>query len=146
MRELFLNLWEYIKTNPINFLLIIVGSVFVIWLLKKLIRNFYHYSQSKKLIYYRVTIPREDSPKDKEKQTEKDFREKVSIMSQFFRSLHETRELNLFNIIKTRIFKNNIFSFELVAHQKVVDFYVVFPKYYKGIVEKQITSYYPNAN
>ena len=47
----------------------------------------------------KITLPREDSPKDKEKATEKDFREKVSIMSQFFRNLHETSELNFANIV-----------------------------------------------
>ena len=32
---------------------------------------------------------------------EKDFREKIAIMAQFYRNIHETRELNLMNMIKT---------------------------------------------
>ncbi len=138
-------LWKYITSNPLKFLLIIILIIVGIWALIKFIRLAHRYIHSQKLIFLRITLPREDSPKDKDKQTEKDFREKISIMSQFYRNLHETRELNLWNSVKVRIFKHNIFTFELVAHQKVVDFYVTTPKYYKGILEKQITSYYPNA-
>ncbi|MFH1534132.1 MAG: type IV secretion system DNA-binding domain-containing protein [Nitrospirota bacterium] len=101
---------------------------------------------AKKLVFLRVTLSREESPKDKDKQVEKDFREKISIMSQFYRNLHETMELNLWNQIKVWLFRHNIFTFELVAHQKVVDFYISTPKYYKGIIEKGITSYYPDAD
>jgi len=132
-------------SNPFKSLLIILLIIVGVWAFIKLIRLAHRYIQSQKLIFLRITLPREDSPKDKDKQTEKDFREKISIMSQFYRNLHETKELNLWNTIKVRLFKHNIFTFELVAHQKVVDFYITTPKYYKGILEKQITSYYPNA-
>ena len=94
----------------------------------------------------RITMPRKDSQKDDQKQTEKDFKEKIDIMSQFFRNLHETSELNIWNQIKTKIFQTNVFSFELVAHQKVIDFYIATPAYYKNIIEKQVTSYYTDAD
>lgn len=94
----------------------------------------------------KITLPREDSQKDKEKITEKDFREKIAIMAQFFRNLHETRELNLWNGLKTRLLQHNIFSFEIVAHDKMVDFYVVSPSYYQDIIQQQITSYYHDAD
>lgn len=109
-------------------------------------RQWYQLRQAKKLIYMRITLPRDDSTKDKEKEVEKDFREKIGIMAQFYRNLHETRELNLINTLRTRIFKGNIFSFELVAHQKVLDFYITTPPYYQDLITKQITSYYPDAN
>lgn len=139
-------LWEYIKEAPLQFLFIIVGIFLGMWFFLWLIRRIYQVRQSKKLVFLRITMTREESPKDKEKEVEKDFREKISIMAQFFRNLHETRELNLWNTIKTRLFKHNIFTFELVSHQKVLDFYVTTPKYYKEIIEKQITSYYPDAD
>ncbi|MBI4235544.1 type IV secretory system conjugative DNA transfer family protein [Candidatus Peregrinibacteria bacterium] len=138
--------WQYILTHPVEFLLIVIGSILSVWLLLNLIRMWHRIHESKRLIFIRVTLPREDSPKDDQKQTEKDFREKIAIMSQFFRNLHETRELNLMNSLKVKLFKHNIFTFELVAHEKVVDFYVTTPKYYQEILEKQITSYYPAAD
>jgi len=128
----------------------ILGLIFIgilgIYLALRLMRLLYHLKQAKKLIYMRITLPREDSPKDKETEVEKDFREKIGLMAQFFRNIHETRELNIYNQMKVRLFKHNIFSFELVAHQKVVDFYITTPPYYKEIIEKQVTSYYPDAD
>lgn len=141
-----LAIWQYIQNNPIQLALICLGIVIGIYLLLLISRYVFNFYQSKKLVYIRITLPREDSPKDKDKDTEKDFREKIGIMAQFFRNLHETGELNLANTLRTRFFKNNIFSFELVAHQKILDFYVVMPPYYQEIIEKQITSYYPDAD
>jgi len=114
--------------------------------LLKQMRNMHRIHVAKNLVYMRITLPKADSSKDKEKETEKDFREKISIMAQFFRNLHETRELNLMNILRTRIFQDNIFTLELVSQHKVVDFYITTPKYYENLIEKQITSYYPDAD
>lgn len=139
-------MFEFIKTHPIIFILFLIGIYVVPKILLWAFINSHRIRNSKKLSYMRVTLPREDSPKDQGKETEKDFREKISVMSQFYRNLHETSELNIWNQIKTKILKSNIFSFELVAHQKVVDFYISTPEYYKGIMEKQITTYYPSAN
>ena len=106
----------------------------------------YRVKQSKNFIYMRVTLPKNESQKDNEKDTEKDFREKVSIMAQFFRNLHETRELNIYNIILSRVFRKNTFSFEIVAQNKQVDFIITTDKYYQPIIENQITSFYNDAD
>ncbi len=145
MQTFALNLWEFIKVHPLAIILWIFGLYLGIKMLLWMMRFLYRYADSRNLVYIKITLPREDSPKDKEKATEKDFKEKVAIMSQFFRNLHETSELNMANIIRTRVFKNNIFSFELVAQKKIVEFYVTTPRYYQDILEKQITSYYPDA-
>lgn len=110
------------------------------------IRINYRKRQTKDLLFLRVTLPRHESSKDNQNEVEKDFREKIGIMAQFFRNLHETRELNFVNVVKTKLFKKNTFSFELVSHNKIVDFYITTPPYYKQIIEKQITSYYPDAD
>ena len=143
---MFENLWEYIKAEPLNFFIILVGSILFVYIFIHSLRYMHRIIASKHLVFLRVTLPREDSTKDKEREVEKDFREKIAIMAQFYRNIHETRELNLMNMIKTKIFHSNIFTFELVAHQKIVDFYVTTPKYYQDIIEKQITSYYPSAD
>lgn len=145
-QEFFLNIWKYIEANPKELAIWAFAIVAGIWFFLHLIRWLYQHHQSKHLVYLKVILPREDSQKDKEKETEKDFREKIAIMTQFFRNLSETRELNPMNKLRVLIFKNNIFSFELVAHEKVIDFYVTTPIYYREIVEKQITSYYPSAD
>jgi hypothetical protein len=138
--------WSFIK---INYLWLILGAVIGWQLIKALlwsIRVAYHNHLNKTRVFLKVTLPRDDSEKDVQRDTQKDFREKISIMSQFFRNLHETKELNLMNLIKVKIFRHNTFTFELVAHNKVVDFYITTPKYYVQIIEKQIISYYPSAD
>jgi len=100
----------------------------------------------KNLVYMQIMLPREDSPKDKDKQTEKDFRERIGIMEQLYRSLYELREISVYNIIRRVLFAHNYISFEIVAQEKEVKFIVVVQKEYKNILEKQITSYYPDAD
>lgn len=146
MKEILEKSWKIVNGFSLQSLGIIVGSIIILWLFCRLIRYIYILRQSKKLIYLKIQLPREESVKDKEQETEKDFREKIAIMAQLFRNLHETIGLNFWNTVRTRIFKNNIFSFELVAHKKVLDFYVTTPPYYEGLIEKQITSYYPDAD
>ncbi|MFO0780887.1 MAG: hypothetical protein U0519_03310, partial [Candidatus Gracilibacteria bacterium] len=124
----------------------LVGLVVAFRVFVALYRYIYIIVRSNSLVYLKVTLPREDSQKDKEKSEEKDFREKISVMEQLFRNLYELGELSLRNIIRTFIFRADILSFELVAKEKVVEFYVVVPKYYQSLVEKQITSYYTNAD
>lgn len=146
MKEQALAVWNYILESPIQVSLMLLGAYLTIYLIKRTIRFVHHLNQEKARVFLKVTMPREDSAKDKEKETEKDFREKISIMAQLYRNLHETMELNLINSLKVRLFKHNIFTFELVAHEKVMDFFITTPHYYQKIVEKQISSYYPNAD
>lgn len=136
----------YIFDHPLQIaaavLLVILGLPGVLWL-SRYIR---HRLVEKDLVFLQITLPREDSPKDKDKATEKDFREKIGIMEQLFRSLYEIREISLRNIFRRALFLHNVVSFELVAREKVVWFYVVVFKEYVSILEKQITSYYPDAD
>lgn len=145
MTEILKQIWEFTLAHPLRISLWAVGGIFVLLYGLKLLRRIYASISFKDRVFLRITMPRDDSQKDKEKDVEKDFREKISIMAQFFRNLEETREMNIWNVIKTRILKSNVFSFELVAEEKSVNFYVTTPKYYADIVEKQITSYYTDA-
>jgi Type IV secretion-system coupling protein DNA-binding domain len=113
-----------------------------IWLMRYLVKL----KVAKKLVYMRITLPRSDTQKDKEKQVEKDFREKIGVMEQFFRNIHEIRELNLANRIRTMIFDTDMVSFEIVALNKRVLFYVVTAPRYENLIMKQITAYYPDAD
>jgi len=145
MAEILKTIWEFVLAHPLQILLWTVGGILALCLGLKILRRVYAGLSLKNRVFFRITMPREDSQKDKEKEVEKDFREKISIMAQFFRNLEETREMNIWNVIKTRILKNNVFTLELVAEDKNVNFYVTTPKYYADIVEKQITSYYTDA-
>jgi len=112
----------------------------------KLLRFWHEKNLSKDLVYLQISLPRSDSKMDQEKRTEKDFKEKVAIMSQLYRALYEIRELDLWNKIKTRIWQADNISFELFVEKQQLYFYVVVNDYYRNIVEKQITTFYKDAD
>jgi len=97
-------------------------------------------------VFIRVTMPREETQKDKEKAQDKDFREKIAIMEQLYRALSELKELSLMNRLKVWIFQCNNISFEIAAQFKQIQFYIVTYKEYSGLVDKQITAFYPDAD
>lgn len=129
-----------------NLLIIVIAAIIGLKLLKVTARKIFILWQNRSLVYLKIRVPREESQKDNEKKEEKDFKEKVSIMEQCIRNIHELSELSMNNIIRTTLFDSNIVSFELVAQNKLIDFYVVTPQIYREILEKQITAYYPDAD
>lgn len=142
--------WESVYDSTLAHPIIAIASVIAAIIAWKLcwaiFRYIRHYATKKNFVYLQVTLPREDSPKDKEKEVEKDFRERIAIMEQLYRSLYEIRELSVGNIIRRWLFQHHWVSFEIVAHSKLVQFYVVMHKDFQSIVEKQITSYYHDAD
>ena len=141
-----LSLWHFILGNPIWAVVIIVGLIVLPKFLFRTLNYWYAATHKDDLVYMQVTLPRKDSKLDQEKQTEKDFKEKVGVMEQFYRNIHEIRELNLWNRFKSWLVNHDMVSFELVLKNKELYFYVVTYKYFKTLIEKQITSYYPDAD
>ncbi|PIZ76844.1 hypothetical protein CO045_02475 [Candidatus Peregrinibacteria bacterium CG_4_9_14_0_2_um_filter_41_14] len=137
--------WPFLRDY---WLWVIIGLVAasILW---KLAKFYFHFMAAKiatkRLVFLKVTLPRQEGEAERQEDTEKDFREKISLMSQLFRSLHELRELTLSNRLKVWLFKLDIVSFELVCIKNIVHFYVVTYEDYQSLVEKQITSYYPSA-
>ena len=144
--ELFLLIWQYLRDNPVK-----VGSDLVwigaaLWGAAKNYRWWYHEIKSENLVYMRISVPREDSKMDYERKNEKDFKEKIGIMAQLYRALSEISEMNSSNTIHSLIWQYDKVSFEFFVQDKELSFYVVCDKYFQGIVEKQITSFYQNAD
>lgn len=137
--------FDFFADNWIWILLGIFGIYFGIKLFFVTLRFVYSVYASKKRVFIQVTMPREESQKDKEVATDKDFREKVAIMDQLYRGLHEISELNLSNRFYVWLFQRDTISFEIHAKFKEITFYASIHPYYAEILEKQITSYYPNA-
>jgi hypothetical protein len=128
---------------------VLVGlvSTFVLWKLFWFgMRLYYEVKTSRERVYLQVIMAREESSKDKEKATDKDFKEKIAIMEQLYRSLHEMRELNFGNKIMVWLFRRHTASFEIHAKYKEVTFFLSIHPYYAHLLEKQITSYYPDAD
>ncbi len=98
-----------------------------------------------RLVYLKVTLPRADSKLDKEKETKKDFKEKVGIMSVFYKSVHNITQSSALDTIMNVIFRHAKLSLELMYHDGMVHFYVVGYKEHVSLVVQQITSNYPDA-
>ena len=91
----------------------ILLTIIVLWLILKFIRIFYEISTSKRLVYFKVTLPRADSKLDKERETKKDFKEKIGIMSIFYKAAHKIDELSFVDAILNLIFDHAKISLEI---------------------------------
>jgi hypothetical protein len=65
----------------------------------------------------KVTLPRADSKLDKEQDTKKDFKEKIGIMTLFYKSIHTIGEISAWNTIKNFIFRHAKISLEMYYSQ-----------------------------
>lgn len=144
-----LNLWPTIGNwfiqDPLQNTLVIAAGILLAAYSLRMMRYLYAVHAGKSLYCMKVILPRNDSKIDQEKRTEKDFKEKIAIMEQLLRALNEVKELSFWQVIHFWIFRYITISFELFVEGGLIQFYVLCPKNLASIVEKQITSYYPNA-
>jgi hypothetical protein len=144
--EISASLFEFIAQDPLGLLLdtitiyySLIGGIYMM-------RWWFHERKANDLVFLEITAPRLDSKTDYDKRQEKDFREKVTTMVQFFRALTELSEINLANTIKSMLWDFEKVSFEILMDQKELKFIVVVDKYFQSILEKQVTSFFPSAN
>lgn len=131
----------WLLKNAINILLFIV----IVWILLKIIRLSYEILMSGRLVYMKVTLPRADSKLDKERETKKDFKEKVGIMSIFYKSVHNLTQASAMDTIMNFFFRHAKISLELMYHEGMVHFYAIGYREHMSLVVQQITSNYPDA-
>lgn len=95
------------------------------------------------MVFLKLGFPKGDSKEDKEREAESiggnaTIKEFLDVMSHFYESLHSTYRDEPF-------YKGeNFFSFEMVVLKKLINFYVVVPRKFKNLFEKQISAFYPD--
>jgi hypothetical protein len=137
-------LWDsiiYIIENFFNILLFII----IVWVCIRIIRLAYEVVMADRLIYMRITMPRADSKLDKERETKKDFKEKMGIMAIFYKSIHNLTQSSAWDTFMNFIFHHAKISLELFFHDGQVHFYVIGYKEHATLMIQQITSNYPDA-
>src|SRR3989338_8455353 len=140
-----LTIWNVFRADPL-FVIIVPLLVYTGWrLIKFTILFLWAVAASSFLVFMKVTLPRNDSKLDKEKETKKDFKEKMAIMDQLYRGIYEIRDLNIINRIFSYLFNHDTISFELVVKNRELSFYAVAIPYFAKLLEKQITSLYTDA-
>lgn len=98
-----------------------IGKILVVciilYLIYKGIRLGFELFYSKNLRYLRVTLPRADSKLDKEKETKKDFKEKIGQMSMFYKAVHKLSEAGLRDTLLNFFFGHSKISLELIYEE-----------------------------
>ncbi len=117
-------------------LLAIIGFVVLKFFKKK-----QDFNRTLNLAFLKVTLPKKDSDLDEKKETSKDFKEVIGFMEQLYASLKSVHSRKLLK----KILGQDLLSFEYIAHEWEIMFYIVTPKSYKFLVEKQINGFYPDA-
>lgn len=121
-------------------LLFIVGVISL-----HIIRLMYEVFHAKNLVYIRVMLPRADSKLDKERETRKDFKEKISSMTVFYNSIHKLGNIQFWDTLRNWVLKRTKMSLELVYDKGEVYFFVVVYAGDAKVVSQQITALYPDA-
>lgn len=107
----------------------------------KIFRKKEDYKRTLNLTFLQITMPKKDSQNDEKNDTAKDFKEMVSVMEQLYSSL---KSIHSRKIIK-KILGQDFLSFEYIADKWNIYFFLVVPKNYKHLIEKQINWFYPDA-
>jgi len=100
-----------------------------------------NYKRTLSTVFLKVTLPKKESDLDSKKETTKDFKEMVSLMEQLLSSLKSTRSSKLLK----KILGQDTMSFEYIAHEHEIYFYVTCARNYKKLLEKQINWFYADA-
>lgn len=132
-------------TNLLYDLIWLIIIIFVLFIILKIIRLFFEVYTSKNLVYVKVTLPKADSKLDKEKETKKDFKEKTSMMTMFYKAIHKISDTWLRDTFLDQIFDHSKISFELIYENWEVWFYIVTYSNYIDIITQHITSIYTDA-
>ena len=119
--------------------------VIVLYFVRQMIRFTYEVMTSKNLIYLQVTLPRGDSKLDKERETKKDFKEKIGIMAVVYKAIHKISSTSMKQTLLNAIFNHIKASFEFVYKDGRVFFYLVTYRDFVHIISQQIISGYPDA-
>lgn len=93
----------------------------------------------------KVTLPKADSKLDKEKETKKDFKEKIGMMSMYYKAIHKLSDTGLKDTITDFFFDHAKISLELAYEDGELSFYIVTYDSYVNVVTQHITSIYNDA-
>jgi hypothetical protein len=121
---------------------IFVGVYGILWC----IRLIADLRRERDLVFLRVLVPKKETKEEKETESERyssgqDFKEVLGVMDHLYQSLHGLYRGGMKRWIRGQSF----ISFEYAALQGEILFFVVCPRSIVQLVEKQITSFYPDT-
>jgi len=121
------------------FTIVVIASLVII-------RIYSNYNRSLDMVFLKIFVPQKESKEDRERDSEafssgKDFKEVVGVMSQFFSSLHSIYDSGF----KYKIEGQEFLSLEYAVLDGEIHFFIVCPRELESLIEKQLTSFYPDS-
>lgn len=103
-------------------------------------------ARSYNMVFLKISVPRKESKEDREEESAsmsggKDFKEVVGIGAHLFESLYGIYS----SAFRSYFYGQEFFSLEYAVIENQIFFYVVVPRDLKSLMEKQITSFYPDS-
>jgi len=131
-----------IQLAGMMFPIIILGAVLIVWELYMRMMAAGRITRSLNMAIFQVSVSKGMPSKEKDGAEER--KQKISVMEQLYSSLSSIRE----DVKTTLLYGPFYFSFEMATpiDSNEIFFYVGVPKKFSEIVEKQIHSFYPDAN
>ena len=135
---------ENLQTPTIDPVYIVLGIVIVVFfiaaiIIKKILANRALSDQ----VVYLVTLPK-DRPQDQNQtQSTQQFREEIAKGEGLFTSIGGLRAER--GLKSWFLGRSDHFAFEIVAHNKLISFYLVSPREYKVYLQQQLQALYPEA-
>lgn len=125
-------------------LAVIFGATLAMILLRKFLRAAAAKGHAYDKDILLIRVPKE-SPKDADReQTTQSLQEDIAVAESVFAMIGGLRANP--NGLQSWLFgAHNVFSFEIVAHQKLVSFYIAVPKSMRRSIEQEIYAHYPAA-
>lgn len=143
-----MDLLAWLNQHPILATLLgIVLSVVGLFIVAHVIEWYYNKKRCLEMVFLRILVPKKEGKQEKEDEGEqfgssKDFTKQIGIMTQCLESLSTLSSERLWY---RYIAGQDFYSFEIVATNGVINFYVVIPYHQKSTFQKILTSFYPSA-
>lgn len=100
--------------------------------------------REEEMVFLQLLVPKKESREEKESEADqfgKDYKEVIGVMDHLYQSLHALYDGDLKRLWRGQPF----FSLEYAALAGEILFFVGCPRSYAALIEKQITSFYPDC-
>lgn len=130
------------------YLIAAAGFLLLLFIIRKIILTWALNSKYHDHVIYLLRVPKE-KPGEKDQQANMNYvqhlREQIARAETIFKAIGGLKAQDWHNGMSWLLGRNDHFSFEIVASDKLISFYVVAPKEMGRYIEQQIQAFYPEA-
>lgn len=126
-------------------ILLIIGIIFIV---RSILRSIYKVKHTFDNTLLHIMVPKEKKSEGSQNNQQEDrleqVKEEIGLTETIFATLASQKAQK--GILRWFKGRNDSFSFEIVAHNNLINFYVSVPIKLKGFLEQQINAQYPYAH